>query len=538
MKKNSILVKTVLMSMLTAGSVFSFTSCADDIEMDKAPEAPKTAMTRTIDDADNYYDINNDTSLTIIDETFNKDNWWRHRRIITRVDNNNATNNIVDKYNRTGYLSVELPWIDGSKVSNLPKDFCKGFTPENGWTLVANFCGRFGFVDANYIAFYNKYTGILRYFYYIPRNTDLNGATDHNWEILMDTSTAEHSVFGYALPNDRQLDETKMRTKLNAVNGGYYSQFTTPFGTTGGGIGKIQPKQGWYAFDVDLSVYRGNSSRPMYKDYSIKPIIRGYNESNVDLFGNVTANIEGTIDMKKCAANSNGGIFGPLEDVLGQVNDIKGFIGDAAKVYKDVMSGNVLDAIEGGISVAKKGCDIAGIDYGEEKSGFDGYQGTANLKLNGTINLSGKIKQNNVIEGPTCVEQYMKEFDFSDTHLGEGVWNLEKTPVVYFTNAQVQYRNEYTEWKEDGSHVVKVEYVKYGNFAKGPFGAQKEEWSYNDKKFAKTPSKPWCGYISYFDPSSVKVVLNPNLFTEDEIKNAKVYATCGVRKGPSVIAAI
>ena len=42
MKKNSILVKTVLMSMLTAGSVFSFTSCSDEVEMDQAVQAPLT----------------------------------------------------------------------------------------------------------------------------------------------------------------------------------------------------------------------------------------------------------------------------------------------------------------------------------------------------------------------------------------------------------------------------------------------------------------------------------------------------------------
>ena len=108
------------------------------------------------------------------------------------------------------------------------------------------------------------------------------------------------------------------------------------------------------------------------------------------------------------------------------------------------MSGNVLGAIEGGINVAKKGCDIAGVDYGETKTGFNGYKGTANLKLNGTINLSGTISQNNVIQGPTSVQQSINEFDFSDTHLGEGVWNLAETPVVHYTNAQVQYRYEYT----------------------------------------------------------------------------------------------
>lgn len=37
--------------------------------------------------------------------------------------------------------------------------------------------------------------------------------------------------------------------------------------------------------------------------------------------------------------------------------------------------------------------------------------------------------------------------------------------------------------------------------------------------------------MCYFDPSSIKVILNPNVFTKEEIDKAKVFATCGVRKG-------
>ena len=46
MKKKSFLVKTVLMSMLTAGTVFSFTSCADDIEIPKDLEGDDASGSR------------------------------------------------------------------------------------------------------------------------------------------------------------------------------------------------------------------------------------------------------------------------------------------------------------------------------------------------------------------------------------------------------------------------------------------------------------------------------------------------------------
>ena len=48
MKKNSILVKTVLMSMLTAATITSFTSCQDDLDIDTAPQM-ETDITSGID---------------------------------------------------------------------------------------------------------------------------------------------------------------------------------------------------------------------------------------------------------------------------------------------------------------------------------------------------------------------------------------------------------------------------------------------------------------------------------------------------------
>ena len=43
--------------------------------------------------------------------------------------------------------------------------------------------------------------------------------------------------------------------------------------------------------------------------------------------------------------------------------------------------------------------------------------------------------------------------------------------------------------------------------------------------------EPARGRVCYFDPASIKVTLNDKVFTEDEIRNAKVYAVCGVCKG-------
>ena len=78
---------------------------------------------------------------------------------------------------------------------------------------------------------------------------------------------------------------------------------------------------------------------------------------------------------------------------------------------------------------------------------------------------------------------------------------------------------------------------------KSPFGATKKVVYTNGAMGdgvpeVETSSDPWCGYVNYFDPTSVKVVLNPNLFTPTEIETAQVYATCGVRKSTSAFGSL
>ena len=60
MKKNSILVKTLLMSMLTAGTTFAFTACSDDIQMEdiqQMAEMENSGLTRSTVEGFNVNDF-------------------------------------------------------------------------------------------------------------------------------------------------------------------------------------------------------------------------------------------------------------------------------------------------------------------------------------------------------------------------------------------------------------------------------------------------------------------------------------------------
>lgn len=492
---------------------------------------------------DPNYNINNDATI-MHDDVFTKDNWLTHQQIIIRTTGEYVDDQIRDAGGRKGYRSITLPWAkgeDGQDVimqSQLPAGFCDDLNPDNGWSMVANYCGLYNSVGANYIAFYNKWLGTLRYFYYIPDEAKLNGAVDHNWEIQMYEGAAEHTPFRYAAPMDKKVLHPEY---IDAMHDGFWSQFVTPWTSSQNSLGQLEPKAGWYAFDVDLSVYRDPATAAsMEKDRFIKPVIRGYKTSNVELYGNINADITGDVKLQKSCVNTSNGVFGPMEDVFEQIGDVKKFITNAQKVWKELSGGDIFEAIEGGVGLAKQGCDLVGIDYGKKKEGFDGYKGTVNLKLSGTIDMKGKIKENNVIQGPSDITMPMNTFDFENTLLGEGVWNLVTSPVVYYTNAQFSWREEYAYASNIGvsNKMNDILWVD----GKSPFqGTKKTEYVGeigSKRQTVTTSDKPWCGYVAYFDPSTIKVELNPNLFTEAERNSIKVYATCGVRKANSAFGSV
>lgn len=514
MKKRSFLVKHVLMSTLTAiAFAFGFTSCADEFEPEQVAGAPETALTRSIDtDSVAKYNINSDPR---VGTTFDRTNWYKHTSIyMAYSDKGQVDDDIKDGNGHKKYRKEMLPWAIDKGIScesNLPLNFCNDVTPENGWDLVANFCGDYNNPDTHYFVLYNKYLGKLRYFYFIPRNVRTE-ANDHNWEIQMNTNVAQHSVFGYAAPIKNNMSRPDL---IKAEQGGYWAQFVTPYTSTSNDLGQQMPKSGWYAFDVDLSVYRGDKQKVTARDL-LKTTIYGYKSSNVDLYGKMTADIKGDMKLEKCCVNTTSGVFGPLEDILGQANAIKSFIGGAKDVYSSLMSGDVLGAIEGGISVAKQGCDIMGIDYGAETTGFNGYKGDINMKLDGTIDMSGTINNRCDIVGIANTLQSVSYYDIEKTTMGQGVWNLEEAPVVYHTNASVFWTYE------DMDNKI------YWADKNSPFGGN-NFWYDNNRR-----TKPYRSQVCYFDPTSIKVVLNPNVFTPAEIASAKVYATCGVRKNAKV----
>lgn len=422
---------------------------------------------------------------------------WRQTEAIYVYDGVGA--DVTDEKGRTGYTTVNLPWYEGTKQTNLPEGFCDDVTPEMGWEWVANYCGNRSVVNNNFFALYNKYTGILRFFYYMPQGTDTGN--DHVWQVSMTDNLATHTTIPYGVPDDRTLTN---KAAINQTGSGTYMDYITPWVDYRSNDGLIVPNDGWWAFDVDLSLTRPET---ISDDDNIKLQMRSWNTNHTSLYSTVEANIDG--EMKgsfegqtktPLIASSSKGLFGRVGDLVKLGTKVK----DAVT---NLYSGNVASAIKGGIDLAKNGSSLASgktkASGGATTGTFDGtFEGTINMMMNGTINTDGVIQGSAPTVGVASPTFYLKDFDTKNSHLGQGVWNLKKTPVVYRTNYIL---------KELGDDMC-----LFTEFHKSP-DEHRDYMAYNQ--------------FYFFDPSSIEVELNPNVFPESDIEWMQVDAVCGVRKG-------
>ena len=534
MTKKSFLVKTVLMSMLTAVT-FSFASCQDDIlDPDMAPQTEK-AMTRG--DYTENFNINsikvkyNNNPI----EPITAQNWWKANGIFVYDLQNGVEVTDWDAANNSykGFLYVNLPWVaEGASQSNMPEKIWREVAYEGTpWQLVMNHCGNMATNRGNYFAVYNPYTGVMRYFVYVPQNISTT-ASHHMWQVEMSQPLAEHSVFTYGNPS---VNKTFDASAIKALgNQGTPTQVSSPW-VGSSRCDQITPKCGWWSFDVDLSLYRGNTDCPLDQVDNRTGVMTPAMVTSLDLAADLQsvmdATIKGKINLEAVQATTSGGVFGFLNNGLGEINNI-------AELITKIKDGNTLEAITAGAKLAEKGCNLLGIDTGDTQKGFDGYSGKVELALTGNIATKGTISTSTNVDAmgnPT-----LKKGDFDLTAaptFGQGVWNIKSNPCIFYSNACVNWRNfDSNRAEEDltarnplgkafGAGSMSFTHRNFGTGdTKSPFGGN---WTQNDKS-----EKPYTGTVCFFDPSSIEVQLNPNVFPKGT--EFTVQAICGVRNGMTV----
>jgi len=388
-----------------------------------------------------------------------------------------------DHPTKKGFTIVALPWntehSKGSLLTNLPDGFCNDITPANGWELALNVCGSStgGVKNNNFFALYNKYLGILRFFYFMP--PDIGSGNDHVWQVSMGDNLAQHSLYGYGMPSDRSITN---KAAIGQTGSNTYMEYVTPWVDYKSSDGLIVPNAGWWAFDVDLSMYRANANHDTKAD--IKLQMRSWDKHTTSLYSAMTANIDGTIKaslkldkVNNKASNTAKGVLMGLQAAAQAGSSIANFY-----------SGNWAGGLTSLGQLFGTGSSLAGLGA-SNPTGYS-LDGTISLGMNGNINTSGVIDGSKATTGVYSPTFSLNDFDLKNSHVGQGVWNLKKAPVVYWTNVHVG-------WKRSDYDFLDI-YINYSPY--------------------------------FFDPHSIEVELNPNVFPEDQIEWMEVDAICVARK--------
>ena len=525
MAKKSFLVKTVLMSMLTAVT-FSFASCQDDIlDPDMAPQTEK-AITRGAESTGYNINDHNASKGATNYQPFNRKDWRSQQSVFLYVggaggqDIKGWENGL--NLSRHGYELQNLPWAKkGGPNSYIPKAIIDDLQEDPSWQLVLLQAGSDATKNGNYLGFYHKYRGILRILTFMKPGTQ--NITNHMWGISMGDEMASHSVFGYALPKDKAGTIENSRRVLNMND--WMNKTVTPMmnrSTWDAPNGSLQPNEGWWSFDIDLSVYNPDAdvTKAAASDVMLKLHPLGYATDSYEFSSALKAAASGDINLEQCQAASDGSVIGSFLKGLDAVGKVAEFAGKCAE-------GDVAGAISGGVELAKTGCEIAGIST-DGNSG--NYKGDIHLDMSGTITTTGTKSTPVIFNEMPAADLKTADFDFKGNTFGQGVWNLETAPVVYCTNAETNWKDQRKSESYDTFWFQKALWSTIFGPVKSPFGGLYQDYYQGG---GEDSGKPWHGLVCFFDPSSVKVSLNPQVFTPSEIECAKVTAVCGVRKGTS-----
>ncbi|MBR1667753.1 MAG: hypothetical protein IJ693_05660 [Bacteroidaceae bacterium] len=462
------------------------------------------------------------------------DNWQDHEDIFIYVQNG-GDQDIYDAETGNqvfGFEHHKLPWSRGANESpNLPESIWKevwndGVKEGNPWRLAMMQIGENSTKNGNFLAFYNKYTGVLRFFFYVHEGITSNGST-HWWGLQMNDLLASRSVFRYGVPLDRNITNAASKAALNQPD--FMGQLVTPWVANNFNGASLPLQAGWWAYDLDLSLYRGSEATISTigdRDNALLMNLFAKENMQAQLSSLFEGTIDGNIDLEATYANSENGKSGGIGEIVGKVKDIGMGLKD---IYDAAMKDDVGGSLKGLVALGKKGAIMAGLMEEEKEvdpKQLTGMKGTINMTMKGKMDTKGMLSTERGISGFAGMVLKRDNFIYDNIPtFGEGVWNIETPPVVYFTNAYVDWRYEYKWW---GSSSGGIGFVYYTD-KKSPFGGQ--SITRRDTQERSESNEPFRGHVAYFDPSSIKIKLNPNLFTPEEIASAKVSAVCGVRKG-------
>lgn len=340
------------------------------------------------------------------------------------------------------YNSVNTPWNESATASTVPHEFLEDIKYDDGWDIkypkteeeMNALCQR----DTPYLIFHNRYTGILKVFSYLTKDSFY--PNNHGiWQI---STTDPTSLFAFQNDPVTRIDEK--RTDIH-----YVSNITTN-SSCGFSVG-------WNCFQIELA-YDPTQSGWM------KISTCAYNSADLTFDGITQSETSGVMSTSSGEGNHKSGIAKLAGDKAGK------WIGRQIEDKK--ILGISSDIIAEGIkAIVTEG---AGSIIGAVTGLFKSNNSTRSFQLttNGTISIKG----NATFIATTGITPI--EFNIDPSKIGYlGVWGLMDEPTLLFSPYAVlkspqEHSNGYTReyrvnivnnFSAKADITVNPELKKYGN---------------------------------------------------------------------------
>ena len=417
-------------------------------------------------------------------DDFNKA-WWQEEEILY------STTKTIRGEVVTTSEHIPLPWATASTSNIPPKLFVNdGMTADEGWVMAYNLFAAQTKGNPNskpYFMLYNKYTGVLRVFYYQFEDAGTGG--EFSFVVTPDdASTAKYPFYSslqYAIPVGNKDVQLKGNVLKATLGDNTFQQQVTPYVKA-----DVVLKTGWYCFDMDWSAYNPNITSFFNAKDRMSIDCKTANNTNITMAGTITGESKGTIEQ---LANSSTSTSNGINN-LAQFNS---GVTNGMAALESFMEGNYLKAIfKGGMTLWNFGKSFTGYatdDYETETKST----GSINQSFTGKISLDG-YSTSNTSNNAIGVEFSNNAFSqYAQT--GQGVWSLQDNPIVYVVNDRLLGEDE------DFGCIVKAE-----GYSKGVSNSEADNLR----------------LMTFFDPTSIKINLNTALYKN--IRNVEMSWTYGV----------
>ncbi|MBQ7533637.1 MAG: hypothetical protein IJT45_08140 [Bacteroidales bacterium] len=413
---------------------------------------------------------------------------------------------------------VGTPWASESQT-NIPLDVRQQYKRAHGWEMAFCSLNNTATPQICYFALYNKWTGILRVFHYIPDPTGYGNEMVYCvWMGRQDSqnNAPYYSSLEYGIPANHQMGSS-LKPYANLIGGGgrtmtqtqSFQSWVTPYLQSTTGL-----VSGWYCFDIDMSGYTpgGTQWRDVQDDVkmTIVPVIS--QTQDVTLRGSLVGDISGTFDNPDMVhyggGNAMSGICGIIDQITSTATSNIGTAVEYANAMKTATGiAEYLNPLKyyGGLagSIASSLLGMIGEQMAEPET-YDYIPGKMDMKLDAQLDLSGTISYYTSVDQAifNVSPQNIDNTNGADGHMGRGIWSLAEDPVVYIDKDDLiaEYDHFTIMDNMDGSGYTASDFENYG-----------------------------VRFMWFFDPTSVKINLNRDLFPD--VTEVKVTTTCGIYTG-------